>query len=64
MQLNFTVISSLTNATLNLLQTAQLGTGWITNTTAALTTNISGYSYCFTATNNVATRFYRIQIAP
>ena len=63
-QLNFTVISSLTNATLNLLQTAQLGTGWITNTTAALTTNISGYSYCFTATNDVATRFYRIQIAP
>jgi rhamnogalacturonyl hydrolase YesR len=63
-QLNFTVISSLTNATPNLLQTDQLGTSWITNTTAALTTNVSGISYCFTATNNAAARFYRVQISP
>jgi rhamnogalacturonyl hydrolase YesR len=63
-QLTFTVISSLTNTTLNLLQTGQLGTSWTTNTTATLATNVSGLSYRFTATNNVATRFYRIQIAP
>ncbi len=63
-QLNFTVISSLTNATLNLLQTGQLGMGWTTNTTATLTTNVSGISYCFTDTNNAAARFYRIQISP
>ena len=63
-QLNFTVISSATNATLNLLQTGQLGTGWTTNTTAMLTTNVSGISYRFTATNRAAARFYRIQIDP
>lgn len=63
-QLNFTVISTLTNATLNLLQTSQLGTGWTTNTTATLTTNVSGISYGFTATNNGAARFYRIQLGP
>jgi hypothetical protein len=62
-QLNFTVISTLTNAALNLLQTSQLGTGWTTNTTATLT-NYSGISYGFTATNNGAARFYQIQIAP
>jgi unsaturated rhamnogalacturonyl hydrolase len=63
-QLNFTVISSLTNATLNLLQTGKLGTGWTTNTTTTLTTNVSGISYCFTATNNATARFYRVQIGP
>jgi len=63
-QLNFTVISSLTNATLSLLQTSQIGMGWTTNTTATLTTNVSDISYCFTTTNNAAVRFYRIQIAP
>lgn len=60
-QLNFTVISSLTNVPLNLLQTDQLGAGWITNRTAAFTTNIAGLSYRFTTTNNAAARFYRIQ---
>jgi unsaturated rhamnogalacturonyl hydrolase len=64
LQLNFTVISSLTNATLNLLQSDQLGTSWTTNTTAPLTTNVSGISYCFMATNNAAVRFYRVQISP
>jgi hypothetical protein len=63
-QLNFTVISSLTNATFNLLQTGQLGTGWTTNTIATLTTNVSGISYRFTATNNAAAPFYRIQMGP
>lgn len=63
-QLNFTVISSLTNASLKLLQAGQLGTGWTTNTTATLATNASGISYCFTATNDVTARFYRIQISP
>jgi rhamnogalacturonyl hydrolase YesR len=63
-QLNFTVISSLTNATFTLLQTGQLGTGWTTNTTATLTTNVPGISYRFTTTNNNAAPFYRIQIGP
>jgi rhamnogalacturonyl hydrolase YesR len=61
-QLNFTVISSLTNATLNLLQTGQLGTGWTTNTTAELITNVPGIAYSFTDTNNATAQFYRIQI--
>jgi hypothetical protein len=60
-QLNFTVISSLTNIPLNLLQAGQLGAGWITNRTATFTTNVAGISYRFTTTNNAATRFYRIQ---
>jgi rhamnogalacturonyl hydrolase YesR len=63
-QLNFSVISSPTNKTLKLLQTDQLGTDWTTNTTATLATNVSGISYCFTATNNAAARFYLIQIGP
>jgi unsaturated rhamnogalacturonyl hydrolase len=63
-QLNFTVISSLTNATFNLLQTGQLGTGWTTNTTAALTTNVAGISYRYTTPNSTSTRFYRIQTGP
>ncbi len=62
-QLNFTVVSSLTNATINLLQTAQLGSGWTTNTTAALTTNIAGFSYSYTPTNNSSAGLYRIQIS-
>lgn len=61
-QLNFTVISTLTNATFNLLQTDQLGAGWTTNTESMLSTNIPGSSYGFTATNDAAARFYRIQI--
>ena len=60
-QLNFTVISSLTNVLLNLLQTDQLGAGWITNRTATLTTNIAGISYRFTTPNSASARFYRIQ---
>ena len=59
--LNFTVISSLTNVPLNLLQADQLESGWITNRTVTLTTNLAGISYRFTTTNNAATRFYRIQ---
>jgi hypothetical protein len=63
-QLNFTVISSLTNVQLNLLQTDQLGAGWITNRAATLTTNIAGISYRFTIPNNTSIRFYRIQAGP
>jgi hypothetical protein len=63
-QLNCTVISSATNIALRLLQTGQLGTGWSTNATATLTTNVLGISYCFTAANNVAAQFYRIQLGP
>ena len=60
-QLNFTVISSLTNVLLNLLQTDQLEAGWTTNRTATLTTNIAGISYRFTTPNSASARFYRIQ---
>ncbi|HTY87645.1 MAG TPA: glycoside hydrolase family 88 protein [Candidatus Acidoferrum sp.] len=60
-RLDFTVISSLTNVPLNLLQAGQLDSGWITNRTATFTTNIAGLSYRFTATNNATARFYRIQ---
>ena len=63
-QLNFTVISSQTNGTLQLLQTDQLGANWKTNTAAALTTNIAGLSYCFATTNNLSTRFYRVLLSP
>ena len=45
LRLNFTVISSLTNATINLLQTSQLGGNWTTNTSATLSTNLAGKSY-------------------
>ena len=63
-QLNFTVISSLSNATFSLLQNSQLGQSWSTNSAAVLTTNIAGISYCFTTTNNAAARFYKIQMGP
>jgi autotransporter-associated beta strand protein len=60
-QLNFTVISSLTNVPLFLLQADRLGGSWSTNRTATLATNIAGISYCFTTSNNASARFYRIQ---
>jgi rhamnogalacturonyl hydrolase YesR len=63
-KLNFTVISSLTNAALNLLQTDGLGSGWSTNTAATLTSNIPGISYSFSVTNNAAARFYQGQLVP
>jgi hypothetical protein len=58
--LNFTV-SSASATVFQLLQTTQLGAPWVTNTAAVLTTNLAGSSYRFTATNTVATRFYRIE---
>jgi len=64
LQLNFTVISSLTNATIYLLQTSQLGAGWTTNNTAALSTNLAGLSYAFTITDNEQAMFYRVEISP
>ena len=63
-QLNFAVISSLTNVPLNLLQTDQLGAGWTTNRFATLTTNIAGISYRFTTPKSSSARFYRIQAGP
>lgn len=63
-QLDFTVVSSLTNATFNLLETSQLGAGWITNSTATLSTNIPDYSFRFLTSNNATACFYRIQIGP
>jgi hypothetical protein len=59
-QLNFTITSGLAY-TFHLLQADQLGQPWITNTVAALTTNMPGSSYRFTTTNGPAARFYRIQ---
>jgi len=61
-QLDFTVISSLTNGTFNLLETPQLNTAWTTNTAATWTTNILGISYRFTVTNNASAKFYRVQL--
>ena len=63
-QLNFTIVSSLTNVPLNLLQTDQLGAGWTTNQTATFTTNIAGISYRFTTPNSASARFYRIEAGP
>lgn len=63
-QLNFTIISSLTNVPLNLLETDQLGAGWITNRTATLTTNIADIAYRFTTPNSASARFYRIEAGP
>jgi len=63
-QLDFTVISTLTNVPLNLLQCDTLGAGWIVNPTATLTTNVAGYSYRFTTPFIPATRFYRVQAGP
>lgn len=64
LQLNFTVISSLSNATINLLQAEQLGAAWTTNATATLTTNVPGFSYGYTATNGATAQFYRVQVGP
>jgi hypothetical protein len=63
-QLDFTVISTLTNVTLNLLQCDTLGAGWTASPTATLTTNVAGYSYRFTTPFIPATRFYRVQAGP
>jgi rhamnogalacturonyl hydrolase YesR len=63
-QLNFSVTTTQTNGTFNLIQTDQLGSAWTTNATATLTTNIDGISYRLTATNNASARFYRVQLAP
>lgn len=57
--LNFTVSGAA--STFHLLQTTQLNTGWLTNTTAPFTTNVPGSSYRFTATNDSSLRFYRVQ---
>jgi hypothetical protein len=59
-QLNFAVTSG-PASTFHLLQADQLGQPWITNTVAALTTNVPGSSYRFTTTNGPAARFYRIK---
>jgi rhamnogalacturonyl hydrolase YesR len=63
-QLNFTVISSQTNATLNLLQTSQLGATWTTNASATFSTNLAGLSYAFTTTNSPGAMFYRVVVGP
>ncbi len=62
-ELNFTVSPGL-SGTLNLLQSAQLGAPWTTNTAAILTTNTPGASYRFTTTNGPALNFYRVLLSP
>jgi rhamnogalacturonyl hydrolase YesR len=62
-QLDFSVVTTQTNGTFNLLETDQLGSAWTTNATATLTTNIDGISYRLTTTNNASVRFYRVQLA-
>lgn len=64
LKLNFTVISTFTNATFNLLETGQLGGAWTTNQTTVLSTNIAGTSYGFTTTNDAVAKFYRIEMNP
>lgn len=61
-QLNFTVISSQTNGTFNLLQTDQLGSAWTTNAAATLSTNINGISCRFTTTRDFPSCFFRVQL--
>ncbi len=58
--LNFSVVGG-SATTFHLLQTTQLNTSWITNSTATFTTNTPGSSYRFTTTNNSSLRFYRVQ---
>jgi len=61
-QLALTVISNLTNGMVNLLETDQLQSDWKTNTTATLSTDIDGYSYRFTTTNNAGDRFFKARV--
>jgi hypothetical protein len=60
--LNFsaTGVPNITATTFQLLQANALTGPWITNTAAAFTTNVTGSSYLFTATNNASTQFYRV----
>jgi hypothetical protein len=58
-QLNFTVSGAA--SIFELLQANQLPGSWVTNASAAFTTNVPGSSYRFTTTSGTATRFYRIQ---
>jgi hypothetical protein len=55
----FTLVSgAATN--FHLLQASQIGGPWTTNASAALSTNIPGSAFQFTATNGGAMRFYRV----
>jgi hypothetical protein len=49
-----------TNSLFHLLQTAQLGSAWTTNTSAVLATNVPDTSFQFTTTLNSPARFYRV----
>lgn len=57
-QINFTVAGSA--STFELLQADQINGMWTTNTSASLTTLVSGSSYRFTTTSTAAARFYRV----
>jgi hypothetical protein len=63
-RLDFNVISNSTNGIANLLETDELQTGWTTNITATLVTNIDGFSYQYLTTNDTVKRFYKVQVGP
>ena len=62
-RLDFTV-SGAESGTFKLLQAGKLGSGWNTNITAVLTTNIPGASYRFTTSINGSMQFYRVLQTP
>lgn len=59
-RIDFTVQSG-TASSFKLLQAAQVGGPWSTNSAAVLTTNAPGSQYRFTATVGAAPGFYRVQ---
>ena len=60
LQMNFSLTGGPAD-TFHLLQANPLGSGWTTNATATLSTNVPGSSYRFTTTTGPAMRFYRVQ---
>ncbi|HEU6448700.1 MAG TPA: glycoside hydrolase family 88 protein [Verrucomicrobiae bacterium] len=62
-QFDFTIITSQTNGTIDLLETPDLANDWTTNHVALLTTNIPGFSYRFTIAEESPAEFYRLQLS-
>ncbi len=60
LRLDFTLLSGLSRS-FTLLQAAELGATWTTNSTAKLTTNVPGSSYRFASPVPPMKRFYRVQ---
>jgi len=59
-QIPFTLTSG-TASTFELLQSSLVNGPWVTNSNAALTTNVPGVTYTFTAPTAGADEFYRVQ---